>query len=88
MLNLPDLERVLIAEARPTIFTRKAKKIGATISLPTKRFPSMRFVDVPDYKGVGMEISKGTQSAQNLAEAEFLVATYMYLRLKHHKVND
>jgi hypothetical protein len=88
LLNLPDIERVLIAEARSTIFTMKAKKVGATITLPTKRSSSMRFVDVPDYKGVGMEIMKGTQSAQNLAEAEFLVATYMYLRLKQHKLND
>ena len=60
LLNLPDLERVLIAEARHTIFTLKAKKIGATIILPTKRSSSMYFVDVPDYKGVGMEIIKGT----------------------------
>jgi hypothetical protein len=88
LLNLPNLERVLIAEARSTIFTMKAKKAGPSITFPTKRSSSMRFVDVPDYKGVGMEITKGTQSAQNLAEAEFLVATYMYLRLKQHKVNE
>ena len=38
------------------------------------------YVNVPSFKGAGMEVSGG--SAHNLAEAEFIVATYMYLRLK------
>ena len=33
-----------------------------------------------------MEIEGG--SAKNLAEAEFIVATYMYLRLKQHSLNQ
>ena len=39
-----------------------------------------QFIDVKDYKGKGMEITKG--QVVNQAEAEFVVATYMYMRLK------
>jgi hypothetical protein len=39
---------------------------------------------VDDFKGKGMEVTiseSGETIIQNLAEAEFVVATYMYLRL-------
>jgi len=43
-------------------------------------------VEVAAYKRVGMEVVGS--SAQNLAEAEYIVAAYMYLRLKQHTINE
>ena len=46
----------------------------------------IKAVHVPDFKGKGMETVQGM--IQNLAEAEYVVALYMYHRLKSHSVKD
>ena len=40
------------------------------------------YLDVPSFKGKGMEINGKDKSITNLAEAEFVVALFMYLRLR------
>jgi len=59
---------------------RKVVSMGAAES------GSVRAVEVRDYKGKGMETVNGMH--RNLAEAEYLVALYMYLRLKGHAIVD
>lgn len=57
---------------------RKVGEAGAAEST------NIRAIEVPDYKGKGMETVDGLH--RNLAEAEYVVALYMYRRLKGHVV--
>lgn len=45
-----------------------------------------RVVEVPDYKGKGMETVNGM--LRNLAEAEYVVSLYMHRRLRGHAIVD
>ena len=50
----------------------------------------IKVIDVPDYKGKGMDsVAKGQALLfQNIAEAEYAVALYMFHRLKQHSVEE
>ena len=44
------------------------------------------YIDVGEFKGKGMTISN-TDGIQNLAEAEYAIALYMWVKINKHKFN-
>jgi intron-binding protein aquarius len=91
-LNVPSVQLDAQGRARPSIsalYQWRYNKLGNlphTSTLPeyVRANPGFRFeyqlVDVGDFNGAG-EITPSIHFFQNLAEAEYVVATYMYMRL-------
>ncbi len=44
------------------------------------------YIDVGEFKGRGMTISN-TDGIQNMAEAEYAIALYMWVKINKHKFN-
>jgi hypothetical protein len=67
----------------------KLAKHGLKLEYPitSEGDKDVHYIEVPDYKGRGMEIVDGTM-IQNLAEAEYAVALYMHVRLHEHLFDE
>lgn len=91
-LNVPSVQLDAQGRARPSLsalYQWKYKSLGNlphTYTLPEyiRGNPGFRFeyqlIEVADFNGVG-EITPSIHFFQNLAEAEYVVATFMYMRL-------
>lgn len=78
-----QIEKVVLVNC----LTEKGMRHGTVVGDEVMReAPTFTYVDVPDFKGRGMELIRESGGLlQNLAEAEYVVAMYMYLRLKEKK---
>jgi len=91
-LGVPQIDLDQQGRARPSIanlYSWRYKDLtNLNILLQSREFQTAnagfaheyQFIDVPDYKGAG-EIEPTKHFVQNLGEAEYAVAIYMYMRL-------
>lgn len=89
-LKVPHITLDAQGRARPEIAALYAFRYPRLSNIPTAPAfaappnagfkHTFQFINVPDYKGAG-ESRPATNSVQNLGEAEYAVALYMYMRL-------
>lgn len=65
----------------------KIDDYGACLNYPSVADrKSSLYIDVGEFKGRGMTVSN-TDGIQNLAEAEYAIALYMWVKINKHKFN-
>ncbi len=68
---------------RFTLEKSKLTNCGPVLRYPESSVKHALYIDVGDYKGKGMTENNG--SIQNVAEAEYAIALYMWVKINKHK---